>query len=250
MENVGGIAQRDNAVLLMLSGGRDSFLSACRLVEQGLFVHMITYDNGCISNVGAVKAVADRIISTYGEERALFAGVHSIAASLYRFQEPYLYQPIKDSSQRYPNLRPAQLPCLSCHTGMYLESIAYCKAHGISKLAEGARQSQKFFVELPEMVARYRALTEQNGIELLLPVYDLVSDWERKLALADCGFIPKTLEPQCWLGCPLGDELNCEEIQSLLAYYDSEIEPQLQSLIAAKIESSSVRGKTSVKGLR
>lgn len=250
MENVGGTAQRDNAVLLMLSGGRDSFLSACRLIEQGLFVHMITYDNGCISNVAAVKAVADRIISTYGEEHAVFAGVHSIATSLYRFQKAYLYQPIKTSSQQYPDLRPAQLPCLSCHTGMYLESIAYCKAHGISKLAEGARQSQKFFVELPEMVARYRALTEQNGIELLLPVYDLVNDWERKLALADCGFIPKTLEPQCWLGCPLGNELSSEEIKSLLAYYDSEIEPQLQSLIATKVDRSSVHEKNGVEGLR
>lgn len=249
MENVGGTTQRDNTVLLMLSGGRDSFLSACQLVEQGLVVHMITYDNGCISNIAAVKAVAARIISTYGEERALFAGVYSIAASLYRFQKHYLYQPIKDSSQQYPNLRPAQLPCLACHTGMYLESIAYCKAHGISKLAEGARRSQKFFVELPDMVAKYRTLTEQNGIELLLPVYDLASDWERKLALADCGFIPKTLEPQCWLGCPLGDELSCEEVKSLLNYYNSEIEPQLQNLIATKIESSSVRGKTGVKGL-
>ena len=37
-----------NSILLMLSGGRDSFLSACRLIEQGRRVHMITYDNKCI----------------------------------------------------------------------------------------------------------------------------------------------------------------------------------------------------------
>lgn len=46
MEYSGGIPQNENAVLLMLSGGRDSFLSACRLIEDGWYVHMITYDNG------------------------------------------------------------------------------------------------------------------------------------------------------------------------------------------------------------
>ena len=48
MEYLEEITQHDDTVLLMLSGGRDSFLAACRLIEEGWHVHMITYDNGCI----------------------------------------------------------------------------------------------------------------------------------------------------------------------------------------------------------
>lgn len=236
MNNTGENFQEDRRVLLMLSGGRDSFLSACFLIEEGYQVYMVTYDNGCISDIGSTKTVAERIIGKYGSSRAVFVGVQSIAANLYRLQEAYLYQTVSENSGKYPNLRPAQMPCLACHTGMYLEAIAYCKAHGICYLAEGARRTQKFFVELPEMVRRYGELTEQNGIKLVLPVYDLINDWERKLKLADRGYIPKTLEPQCWIGCPLREELKPCEIESLAAYYDNEMKPKLQGLIDEKVK--------------
>ena len=229
--------KKNDSVLLMLSGGRDSFLSACYLIEAGRHVFMITYHNGCMSNATAVESTAERIIKIYGEDCATYLGVHSIADSLYYFQEPFLYQTIQQSAIQYPNLRPAQLPCLACHTGMYVASIAYCKTHNISCLAEGARKTQKFFVELPEMVQRYQQLTEENGIELLLPVYDMDDDWKRKMELTSRDFTPKTLEPQCWLGCPLRAELNADEINSLERYYDIEMMPKLKNMIDAKTKA-------------
>lgn len=242
--------QNEESVLLMLSGGRDSYLSACRLVEAGYVVHMITYDNGCISDIEHTKIVADRIISKYGANQAKFAGIYGITSSLYRLQKAFLYQEIQKSSQEYPNLRPAQMPCLACHTGMYIQSIAYCRAHGISKLAEGSRKVQGFFVELPEMVKRYKILAQQHGIELLLPVYDLTDNWERKQELADFGFIPKSAEPQCWLGYPLGNELNSDEIKSLLAYYDHAIAPQLPSLIDSAVKKIGITRSSDAKSLQ
>lgn len=225
----------ENSILLMLSGGRDSFLSACRLIEQGKRVYMITYDNKCMSNTKGAQEVAERIIQRYGSEKAVFVGIQSVAAHLYRLQKNYLYQTIQESSQKYPYLRPAQMPCLACHTGMYIESIAYCKAHNIPAIAEGARKIQGFFVELPEMVERYKKLAQKYNITVELPVYKLKDDWERKLELADRGFIPKTFEPQCSLGCPLGENLNEDEKRSLGAYYDAEIEPELETLIKTRI---------------
>ena len=224
-----------NSILLMLSGGRDSFLSACRLIEQGKRVYMITYDNKCMSNTKGAQAVAERIIQRYGSEKAVFVGIQSIAAHLYRLQKNFLYQTLQESRQKYPNFRPAQMPCLACHTGMYIESIAYCKAHNIPAVAEGAREIQGFFVELPEMAERYKKLAENYNITVMLPVYKLKDDWEGKLELADRGFVPKTFEPQCWLGCPLGENLNEEERRSLAAFYDAEIEPKLEKLIDARI---------------
>lgn len=235
--------QKEKDILLMLSGGRDSFLSACRLIEKGYCVQMITYDNGCISNVTAVQEVANRIIKKYGTSRASYMGVHSVRSSLFRLQETFLYQDISESSKKYPNIRPAQLPCLACHTGMYLESIVFCKIHNIRYIAEGARKSQKFFVELPEMVKRYTSLARQYDIDLLLPVYELEDEWERKLELSDLGYIPKTLEPQCWIGCPLREELSVDEVNSLSEYYDIEMKPKLQNLIEKKIKERLFEGE-------
>jgi hypothetical protein len=166
-----------------------------------------------------------------------------VVSSLFRLQEAFLYQTINQSSERYPYLRPAQLPCLACHTGMYLESIVYCKTHNIHYIAEGARKSQKFFVELPEMVKRYKTLTQQYNIELLLPVYELSDEWERKLKLSDRGYIPKTLEPQCWIGCPLREELSSDEVNSLSEYYDMEMKPKLSDIIEKKIKERSFEGE-------
>ena len=106
---------------------------------------------------------------------------------------------------------------------MYLYALYYCKNNGISYLAEGARESQGFSIELPEMRDRLTNLCSNNGIELLLPVYDLNSDQRRKRMLADRGVTTKTLEPQCNLGCPMPSPLTNEERRDLAAYYDNEL---------------------------
>lgn len=240
MEKLTGAVPEDHKVLLMLSGGRDSFLAACYLIEKGYHVQMITYNNGCTSNLVEAEKVADRIIEKYGSSRASFIGVRSIVASLYRMQEAYMYKDVQETSAAYPNLLPAQMGCLACKTGMYLESIAYCKVHDIRYIAEGARKVQKFFVELPQMAKqRYKELVQNNGIDLLLPVYDLEDDWERKLELSSRGYIPKTFELQCWIGCPMREELNADQIASLSAYYDKEMKPKLQDCIEKRINALS-----------
>lgn len=240
--------QESKNVLVMLSGGRDSFLATCRLIEQGYHAYMVTYDNGCMSNIKAVTQVAKRIIKKYGASRASFIGIYSMTTYLYRLLETYLYKTASESSKQYPDLIPAQLRCLACRTGMYIEAIVYCKTHNIQCIAEGARKVQKFIVELPEMIERYKMLTQKNEIELILPVYEFSNDWERKLELADRGYIPKTLEPQCWLGCPLRQELNSSEIKSLVNYYDNEIEYKLQKIINDKVAMYSFEENYTIEG--
>ena len=121
---------------------------------------------------------------------------------------------------------------------MYVHAIAYCVAHDIPFLSEGARKQQGFFVELPEMKERYEQLCQDNGIKLLWPVYELESDMERKRLLERRRLKTKTTEPQCYLGCPLKGPLTDEERRDLSRYYDIDLLPQLQkdidSLIPAK----------------
>lgn len=62
----------DNCVVLMLSGGRDSLLAVCRLLDapDDYKVKMVTYDNGCSYQSGNACKVAAGIIRSYGADRA------------------------------------------------------------------------------------------------------------------------------------------------------------------------------------
>lgn len=224
-------------VLLMFSGGRDSFLAACRLIAKGYMVYLIAYDNGCISYISNAREVAQRIICRFGKYRVKYVGVHMIAQNILPLMQRALYSTPKDISSEYPDLLIYQLQCLACHTAMYLHSIAFCKANGIDFLAEGAREQQQFFVELPEMKQRYEALCKHYGLALLLPVFELDSDIQRKQELAEWGFLPKSYESQCWLGCPMKEPLTEPQIASLAKYYDNEILPLAQGTIDKLIDT-------------
>ena len=237
MEEIQKRKEREQA-LVMLSGGRDSFLSVCLMIEKGYRVHMITYDNGSMAGTEHVTDLASRITDKFKEERTCYAGIELIAQDIKPFLKRMLYAETIELCRDYPQLLYYQVNCLACHTAMYLHSIAYCLANDIKVMAEGAREQQKFFVELPEMVERYKKLCEKYEIELILPVYDLDSDIVRKEKLARYGFLPKTYEPQCWVGCPMEEELSVEQKKSLLRYFDNEIMPitdrMIQELLLGK----------------
>lgn len=212
-------------VLLLFSGGRDSFLSACRLVENGYYVHLVTYDNGCMSNIKPVYNTKDRIINKYGISHITFDGIRNIAKQLYSLHQVFSSKTLTEWAEKYPDIRSAQVCCLNCHTCMVADAIVYAYKNNIQYIADGGRKSQGFIVELPEMVLKYKMLCKSLNLNLLLPVFNLEDDFERKLELADRGFVPKTFEPQCFAGSPLRQKLTEEEIKSLVDYYTDIIEP-------------------------
>lgn len=222
---------KEKNVLIMLSGGRDSFLTTCKMVAAGYHVHLITYDNGCMAGTENVKILVKRIIKRFGHENVSDAGIHAIAQNIKPLLNKFLYSEPVEICTKYPHLVCNQLNCLACHSIMYLHSIAYCKANNITAIAEGARKQQEFFIELPEMKERYETLCKRHGIELHMPVYDLESDLERKSELAEWGFLPKSYEPQCWVGCPLVNSLSDDQRKDLKTYYDKEMSPLFDNIV-------------------
>ena len=230
----------DKNVLIMLSGGRDSFLTTCKMIAKGYHVHLVTYDNGCISGLDNIKILYQRIKERFGEERVSVVGVCLMAQNIKTFLNKIFYEEIFEICKKYPHLITNQAHCLVCHSVMYLHAIAYCKVQGITNIAEGAREQQMFFVELPEMKKRYMDLCKRYGINLYMPVYDLDSDYKRKEELAEWGFLPKTYEPQCWIGCPMLKSLTDEQRLDLAKYYDEEMLPYFDSVIKSLIEKKQV----------
>ena len=215
----------------MLSGGRDSFFSACKLVAQGYFVYMVTYDNGHMSCWEAAAEVGRRIESRFGRNNVCYLGVYPIASRINPLLDKVYNRTVAQLCMDYPHITVSQINCLACHTVMYWNSIAICKALDIKTIAEGASKAQGFFVAQAEMKTRYEALCKLYGIDLELPAFELDSDLERKRVLADWGFLPKTCEMQCWLGCPMKETLSTDSIADLARYYDQEIFPNTQQVI-------------------
>lgn len=224
---------KENTVLLMLSGGRDSFLSACRLLEdpRGFNVKMITYDNGCSYRSDNAKFTADRIIQKYGEDRVEYLGVRKISGIIREFFFPYFNMTPQEQLNRFKGMTPSQFHCLICRTSMYIYSIWLCKYFGFSYIAEGGRKSQQFVIELPGMIQdRYAALVKDQGLELLLPVYDLDSDWERDNELIRLGFLCKCFEAKCLIGVPVNGSIDDSVILGVHNYFDEEILPKILKL--------------------
>lgn len=218
-------------VLLLFSGGRDSLLSACKLIEEGYYISMLALDNGCMSGIENIEETANRVIARYGQDKAEFLGVSLIAPLINDLRRKRALQELSEWTENYAHLLLSQVDCLICHTAMYIAAIAYCKAHNIMYLAEGARLSQKFFVELAEMNRHYVDLCTQHGVELVLPVSEIDSDADIKQGLSLRGFLPKVCEAQCWLGLPMNGDLSCKQRESLNQFYIHEIVPWVADMI-------------------
>ncbi len=222
-----------NTVLLMLSGGRDSFLSACRLLEdeKNYKIKMVTYDNGCSYRSDNAALTAERIIKQYGKERAEYLGVYKISSVIREFFFPYFNMKPKEQLDEFSGLTPSQFHCLICRTSMYIYSILLCKKYNFNYIAEGGRKSQQFVIELPGMIKeRFSDLVKSQGLELLLPVYDMVDDWHRDNELMKRGFISKCFESKCLIGVPINGSIDDTVIEGVHKYYDEIILRKIEEL--------------------
>lgn len=225
------VKNNKETVLLMLSGGLDSFLSACKLIEDGYNIKMVSYDNGCTYGSDNIKIAADRIIKKYGEDRAEYFGSYKTAGVVREFFFPYFNMTPAKQQEEYDGLTPSQFHCLICRMGMYIYSIWICKKYDIHYIAEGARKSQEFVIELPGMIKeRIPALLKDNGIELLLPVYEMEDDWERSNELLARGFVPIANEGKCLIGVPVNGSIDESVVSGVHKYYDRVILNKIKEL--------------------
>lgn len=219
-----------NKALVLLSGGRDSFLSACIALENYLEIIPIFCNNGHIASIKRAAFVVRELQKRFSKDVVRDLVYLQTGMTMQAYLMSYLSTPFSDISQKYPFATPNQLQCLACKSAMYAHAIAFAKRSGRTHLIDGVRKQQGFFVDLDEMHSRFNKLCADNQIELLTPVYELSSDWVRKRELCDRGFTTKVIEPQCFLACPLGcKKLTGQERESLTKFYDEEIQPSLQS---------------------
>lgn len=216
----------------LFSGGKDSFLSTCKLIENNNIVYLINYDNGCGLCNENIKHGVKRLTKKYGKKQVKFLGIYNISGIWRSFFLPFLNLKPSKIIKEYGEITYSQFNCLTCRLSMYLYSIAVCQCLNISKVSDGARYVQGFAIETKTMLDRFKKIFEKYKIDLILPVVDLDSDWDEKNELLIHGFVPKVLEPQCLLGVPLENgRLDEEIIKGVTSFYDKEIIDKCDTLI-------------------
>jgi len=224
--------KKEEEAIVLFSGGKDSFLTVCLLIEQGLKVNMITFRPCAGIGDENARCGADRIIEKYGK-MANFLGVFPIAGIWREFVLPYFNMTPSEIISEFGEITPSQFNCLTCRSAMYVATIIQAREMTISIVGDGARKDQGFVIELPIMIERFQQFFLDFSISLKFPVLDLDSDWRLKNLLLARGFVPKVFEPQCLLGAPLpNNQIPSENIQEATEEYFSKIiEPRARQMI-------------------
>jgi len=191
------ISRNNKTCLLMFSGGYDSLLAPCYLIEQGYDVLLVTFNNGLEKNLKTIEVNVERLTNLYGN-KIQFLGIKNVAGLMRKFLIPYL----TGRKEFKYNLKPMEIVCLSCRTAMYTRSIVECLLMDIKYIAEGARESQGYPEQQAPVIEALQGLCQRYSIELLLPVYNETKENEKE-ALIMRNIIPKTTEPYCTFQMPL-----------------------------------------------
>lgn len=215
------------SALILYSGGLDSTFVCARVAPEFDRLYLITYI--VPSMYGRKRALihleelrsycgSDKIIHEYIDLRRL---ILKIRGGFFRI--------VRDCF-RYNFAKPL---CVGCKIVMHLNTIRYCRQHGISRVMDGnvRVESSHALEQRPVFIERMRSLYRQYGITYESPIYDYnqvnlnevgksVMD---KLCLQDnrqrekeelkrmgftlgkpIGDMHRSIQPQCWMNPPFG----------------------------------------------
>lgn len=218
--------------IVLFSGGKDSLLSTVRYLDDGYKVYLITYENSCGIRINNALNTAKRLIKKYGTNKVILLGVKDISPIFRIMIYPFYNYKISEIYNNFGNISISQFNCLACRTSMYVASIILSKQHNIKEVVDGARNCQIFAIEQKEMLDEYRKLFHKYGIDIKYPLENLEDDWNLKNELLMRGIIPKTIEPQCLLGCPLSkNDVDKEVIEAVVNVYQNYLLEKVEKCI-------------------
>ena len=213
--------RKDNDVLLLYSGGKDSTLAAIRLYNAGYNIHFIHFDNGHMCDQDKPYLTFQE---TFGKKDDFYFDYELSSVDIKHIFEEYY----NNWSTNFTNdpLLTSEIRCLSCRMAMYTKAIEIAKEQGFKYIAEGARISQKFMLEQLPITNRLKELASSQGIKLLLPVLYVDDDQKEIEELLANGHSSKTWESKCLIGKPAKDKTDEDKI-AIIDYYDSVLKPNV-----------------------
>ena len=216
--------------LVLFSGGKDSFLTACHYAEKGRRVALFSCNNGSVqAETNLLHGVA-RLRNRYGKDLVRYAGIYLTVGTIQEMTLRYMQTPLRDIATSYPALVPAQMRCMFCQTSMWIAAMAYAIAKDIHTIAAGYKSQDLFVTGIPEYIDHMRGIADKYGIAVETPVWDMPEDYNRDMAMIRKFFEPQVLEPKCVLGLPVNPP-DKNEIGDMMAYFENEVLPGIPDMV-------------------
>lgn len=220
--------------LVHFSGGLDSLLATCMMIEEGYRAVLITYNNGCMAGLDQVKLGYDRLVKRYGENSVDFWG-YGLTVGYFKYLKDEFYQKtVEELSLIAPDLTMGQINCLTCRAAMYVFSVLVCQREGIDTVVDGARRSQGFTLERDMMIDKFRGFFDTYNIDFLVPVLDLKTDYERELSLLIRSFANYQTDGKCFLGVPItfeSEDIMLKRDEEAVNIWNNNLEDKCHKLV-------------------
>ena len=216
--------EQTSRYLVLFSGGKDSFITTCRLANKGHSVTLLSINGGALACEKHLTHGVKRLIRRYGKDKIEYAGIYPTTGVLQVINKNWIYKTQKELGEEYPNLTNCQWQCLHCQTSMWISAIAYANAKGIHDIASGCKESDIFCTGITEYLDRIKELASEFDCTIHFPVWELGEDvWVREQEMMRNHFMPQVLEPKCLIGRPPLNGLQEPERLDMIKYYDDSL---------------------------
>lgn len=153
---------------VLFSGGTDSTLAACQMLDEFDKVTLLTFDPGFVFFLGNTRVHARKMQEHYGIDRV----THELI-DIKEWIHGVLGKDVRGDLKEY-GFNMTTLVCLGCRLSMHAAAIDWCLREGVPYLADGSIRGQSSVPEQMETVIRRnrRFYAEVYGIHHFSPIYE------------------------------------------------------------------------------
>lgn len=193
--------------LVMFTGGRDSTLTACYLMLQGIPVHLYSANSGCSLHRGILAHRVDELKNRFGELMV----AHTVEDISGTFRSIAI-ENIEGDILKYRK----NLVLLGEKLAIHAHLIDFCRRQDIDVINDGITHYQQEFPEQRLVAKEFLVdLMKEFGIQYNSPIYEFAqSSDDVKYRLLQLGISTKSLE-----GVSIfGDSFTTPSDDTILAY--------------------------------
>ncbi len=193
--------------LVMFTGGRDSTLSACYLMLQGIPVHLYSANSGCSLHRGILAHRVEELRNRFGE----LVVAHTVEDISGTFRSIAIENIESDILRHRKNL-----VLLGEKLAIHAHLVDFCRRNDISIINDGITHYQQEFPEQRQVAKDFLVnLMDQFDIQYRSPIYEFAQSADDvKYRLLQLGISTKSLE-----GVSIfGDSFSTPSDETILAY--------------------------------
>lgn len=180
--------KNEKRCVVLYSGGLDSSLAACLMIEQGYDVDLLHMNQGALISNHLSKIRYQEIKEIYPKSNITLSYMQVAGY----FRSIALASIENDILENGVNL-----VCIGCKLAMHAKAIIHCLNNNIKNVADGATKRQERYGEQRKCaIERIRKLYQKYGINYVNPVYEYEKT-DIKYGLFDRGLTIQALEDTC-----------------------------------------------------